>query len=32
VEGALKELPAKGNTSIPNVQLRTQELKRLGLV
>ena len=32
VDAALKELPTKGSTSIPNVQLRTPELKRLGLV
>jgi hypothetical protein len=31
VEVALKELAIKGSTSIPNVQLRTQELRRLGL-
>jgi hypothetical protein len=31
VEAALKELAEDGSTSIPNVQLRTQELRRLGL-
>lgn len=31
VESALKELTGKGSISIPNVQLRTQELRRLGL-
>jgi len=31
VEAALKELSESGSTSIPNVQLRTQELRRLGL-
>jgi len=31
-ESALKELTASGNASIPNVQLKTQELRRLGLL
>jgi len=32
VESALKELANSDSTSIPNVQLKTQELKRLGLL
>jgi hypothetical protein len=32
VDVALKELSAKGSASIPNVQLKTRELKRLGLL
>jgi hypothetical protein len=31
-ESALKELTASGSASIPNVQLKTQELRRLGLL
>jgi len=31
VESALEELSTKGSTSIPNVHLRTRELRRLGL-
>lgn len=31
LDAALRELLAKGSTSIPNVQLRTQDLRRLGL-
>ncbi len=32
VDSALKELSESGSASVPNVQLRAQELKRLGLV
>jgi hypothetical protein len=32
VERALRELADRGNSTIPNVQLRHHELKRLGLV
>jgi hypothetical protein len=32
VESALRELSQSGSASIPNVQLKTQELKRLGLL
>ncbi len=31
VESTLRELPTKGNAAIPNVHLRTQDLRRLGL-
>jgi hypothetical protein len=31
LDAALRELLAKGSTSIPNVQLRNQDLRRLGL-
>ena len=31
VDSAVKELSESGNASVPNVQLRSQELKRLGL-